>query len=98
MSIVEWPEEIGTEACVQCVVCAQTLQIKNTTMGLLERGTRKAFICAEHLSMGESMRFLRAYIDSGAARLGDLDEGRDETQKQNRVDSWRMSSLNSANL
>jgi len=95
MSIVEWPEEIGTEVSVQCEVCAQTLQIKNTTMGLAEQGAQGAFMCAEHLTMGDSMRFLRAYIDRGVAHGN---AGHEEIQKQSRVDAWRTSSLNNASL
>lgn len=63
MAVVEWPDGIDPEQDVQCVVCKQSLSILDATIGLLDVDNKPAFACSVHLGLGESAKFLRAWID-----------------------------------
>jgi hypothetical protein len=63
MAIVEWPDDIGVENSVQCIVCKEYIIFADVTPGLLTVYGEQTFICDAHLGVAESLRFLRASID-----------------------------------
>ena len=62
MSVVKWPDDLALAEFVECVVCKQKVPINLTTAGHTGLANY-AFACSIHMGLGESARFLRAWID-----------------------------------
>ena len=63
MAIIQWPDDINVQHEVLCIVCGEDVALAETTIGFQVAGQLQAFACGAHLGLGESARFVRAWID-----------------------------------
>ena len=63
MIVSVWSDSVDEDGEVFCIVCKESVPLTTTTVGLGDAGASSVFACNEHLTKGQSVRFLRAYVD-----------------------------------
>jgi hypothetical protein len=63
MAVTVWPEDIELQNEINCFVCDEPVNIGNAIIGPTGLKGEPLLTCRKHLTLSESSRFLRAYID-----------------------------------